>query len=115
MVLVSVFPIVGKNEVWRDCLFQLLENRLYLATYKWHEPVRERLENWSPECSRLNEQRSGAARFTLSCTGRVKNYPMKHAGGVFLSEAKNCPATTNFDVIGMRPKAKDFQRLFSLV
>src|SRR5690349_21647116 len=59
MVLMRVFPTVREDEIRRDCLFQILENRLYVCPGEWHKAVRKAPKQHAFKARRLDKPGDG--------------------------------------------------------
>src|ERR1700751_276072 len=104
-----IFPIVSKDEVGRNALFQLLKNGLQFTTHKRHESIGKSFQDGSTKRRRSREKRGRAAGFFFTRADCAEDDPMKYAVRVLLRKAENCAAAPDFDVVGMGAEAKNLQ------
>src|ERR1039457_3621456 len=104
MVLVRVLAVVSEDEVRGYC-FQVLENCLHFGTHKWHETVRESLQQWSLQIAGIDKHGGSAFGLDLPDSNGAENHPVKHRAWVLFRQPQNRATTTNFYIVGMGAQA----------
>jgi hypothetical protein len=114
VILVSIPAIGSENQVRRNCQLEVFKNPFDLFTYERHESVLESLELRTVNGIRAGKQRRRALCLSGPGTSRAKHNPMEHAARILLGQTKDCPATANFDIVGVCSQAQDVKGRFRI-
>jgi len=113
VILVKVIAVMGQNQIRLKLSLELFKFRFQAFVQRGKIAVTVAAKNDFPGLCCDEEQFRSPYRFPLSNGRAAKYIPVNFAIRLFVKEAENCAATSDFDVVGVRPQAKHAARNFS--
>src|SRR5579859_2016792 len=106
MVLVTVIPILSQYQVWLERTFNLFKRVLDFGPFvgKITLPIGHRAN--ASRTNTVQKLTGTCLRFTRTCSSRAKDQPINFQVRLFLDQAQDGRAATDFYIVAVRPQTK---------
>ncbi|HEY1308754.1 MAG TPA: hypothetical protein VGF24_34660 [Vicinamibacterales bacterium] len=104
----TIVTVVGQHHIGLRAL-QLFEDGFDLGAFGWKEPVTKFLQDDAAAAGTFQKELRATLGFPVSSSWSGKDHPVDIDRTFPTEKGQDQTAATDFDIVGMRPQAKNLQ------